>query len=216
MGLSVDINFPLQLIVNIAVVIVILKQYTNMQNKNGPMTTDDQYDKIIETCRSTFLKKTTDYGTSWRVYRIISVADQIYIKAKRIRNIQEGIAQKIDDDIKSEFAGILNYAIIGLIQLDINSDEPEELDVALVRDLYDQKAAMAKALMKDKNHDYGEAWREMSQQSFVDLSLSKILRIKQIIGNDGVTLVSEGVDANLFDILNYAVFGLILISEGKH
>ena len=216
MGFSVDSNFPLQLSVNIAVVIVFLKLYTNIQNKNGPMTTDDQYDKIIDACRNTFLKKTADYGTSWRVYRTISVADQIYIKAKRIRNIQEGIAQKIDDDIKSEFAGILNYAIIGLIQLEINNDDPEDLDVTIVKDLYDQKAAMAKALMKDKNHDYGEAWREMSQESFVDLSLAKVLRIKQIIGNKGVTLVSEGVDANLFDILNYAAFGLILIAEGKH
>ena len=216
MGLSVDINFPLQLSVNIAVVIVFLKLFTNMQNKNGPMTTDDQYDKIIDGCKHTFLKKTIDYGTSWRVYRTISVADQIYIKAKRIRNIQEGIAQKIDDDIKSEFAGILNYAIIGLIQLDINNDDPDELNVNTVEKLYDQQAAMAKALMKDKNHDYGEAWREMSQESFVDLSLAKVLRIKQIIGNKGVTLVSEGVDANLFDILNYAVFGLILIAEGKH
>ena len=216
MGFSVDSNFPLQLSVNIAVVIVFLKLYTNMQNKNGPMTTDDQYDKIIDACRNTFLKKTADYGTSWRVYRTISVADQIYIKAKRIRNIQEGIAQKIDDDIKSEFAGILNYAIIGLIQLEINNDDPEDLDVTIVKELYDQKAAMAKALMKDKNHDYGEAWREMSQESFVDLSLAKVLRIKQIIGNKGVTQVSEGVDANLFDILNYAAFGLILIVEGKH
>ena len=216
MGFSVDSNFPLQLSVNIAVVIVFLKLYTNIQNKNGPMTTDDQYDKIIDACRNTFLKKTADYGTSWRVYRTISVADQIYIKAKRIRNIQEGIAQKIDDDIKSEFAGILNYAIIGLIQLEINNDDPEDLDVTIVKELYDHKATMAKALMKDKNHDYGEAWREMSQESFVDLSLAKVLRIKQIIGNKGVTLVSEGVDANLFDILNYAVFGLILIDEGKH
>ena len=216
MGFSVDSNFPLQLSVNIAVVIVFLKLYTNIQNKNGPMTTDDQYDKIIDACRNTFLKKTADYGTSWRVYRTISVADQIYIKAKRIRNIQEGIAQKIDDDIKSEFAGILNYAIIGLIQLEINNDDPEDLDVTIVKELYDHKATMAKALMKDKNHDYGEAWREMSQESFVDLSLAKVLRIKQIIGNKGVTLVSEGVDANLFDILNYAVFGLILIDESKH
>ena len=154
MGFSVDSNFPLQLSVNIAVVIVFLKLYTNIQNKNGPMTTDDQYDKIIDACRNTFLKKTADYGTSWRVYRTISVADQIYIKAKRIRNIQEGIAQKIDDDIKSEFAGILNYAIIGLIQLEINNDDPEDLDVTIVKDLYDQKASMAKALMKNKNHFY--------------------------------------------------------------
>lgn len=187
-----------------------------MQNKNWPMTTDEQYDEIIASCKNTFLKKTADYGTSWRVYRIISVADQIYIKAKRIRNIQEGIVQKIDDDIKSEFSGILNYAIIGLIQLEINNDDPEDLDVHLVEKMYDNKAAMAKALMRDKNHDYGEAWREMSQQSFVDLSLSKILRIKQIVGNNGSTLISEGIDANFFDILNYAVFALILMGEGKH
>ncbi|MFN0083546.1 MAG: DUF1599 domain-containing protein [Ferruginibacter sp.] len=180
------------------------------------MTTDEQYDEIIASCKNTFLKKTLDYGTSWRVYRTISVADQIYIKAKRIRNIQEGIAQKIDDDIKSEFAGILNYAIIGLIQLEINNEDPEDLDVHVVERMYDRKAAMAKALMRDKNHDYGEAWRQMSQQSFVDLSLSKILRIKQIVGNDGITLISEGIDANFFDILNYAVFALILMAEGKH
>ena len=213
MGISVDINFPLQLSVNIAVVIVFLKLCTNMQNKNGPMTTDEQYDKIIDACRNTFLKKTADYGTSWRVYRIISVADQIYIKAKRIRNIQEGITQKIDDDIKSEFAGILNYAIIGLIQLAINNDEPEELDAAIVKELYDKKAAMAKVLMQNKNHDYGEAWREMSQESFVDLILAKILRIKQILLNKGKTLVSEGIDANYYDIINYAVFALITDGE---
>ena len=180
------------------------------------MNTEEQYDEIIAACRNTFLKKTKDYGTSWRVYRTISVADQIYIKAKRIRNLQEGITPKIEDTIKSEFAGILNYAIIGLIQLDINNDEPEELVVDIVKQLYDSKAAMAKLLMQNKNHDYGEAWREMSQESFVDLSLAKILRIKQIISNEGNTLISEGIDANFFDILNYAVFALILIGERKH
>jgi Nucleotide modification associated domain 1 len=174
-----------------------------------------QYDQIISDCKNTFLKKTTDYGTSWRVYRTISVADQIYIKAKRIRNIQEGIEQKIEDDIKSEFSGILNYCIIGLIQLEISSELPEELDVAVVTDLYNKKAEAAKQLMQNKNHDYGEAWREMSQESFVDLSLAKILRIKQIISNEGNTLISEGIDANFYDILNYAVFALILIAEGK-
>ena len=179
------------------------------------MNTDEQYDEIISTCRNTFLKKTKDYGTSWRVYRTISVADQIYIKAKRIRNLQEGIIPKIEDTIKSEFSGILNYAIIGLIQLDLNNDENEELSIDVVKKLYDGKAATARELMQNKNHDYGEAWREMSQQSFVDLSLAKILRIKQIIANDGSTLVSEGIDANFFDILNYAVFALILMGEGK-
>ncbi len=175
----------------------------------------EQYDSVIAVCRNTFIKKTKDYGTSWRVYRTLSVADQLYIKAKRIRNIQDGIAQKIGDDVKSEFEGIVNYSIIGLIQLEINSDEPEELDVEIVSTMYDKKVAIAKELMENKNHDYGEAWREMSQQSFVDLSLAKILRIKQIIANEGSTLISEGIDANFFDILNYAVFALILIGEGR-
>jgi hypothetical protein len=180
------------------------------------MNTTQQFDEVTAHCAATFLKKTKDYGTSWRVYRTISVADQIYIKLKRIANIQNGIEQKIDDDIKSEFEGILNYCIIGLIQLEINNDEPEELSLAATKAFYETKLAKAKNLMAQKNNDYGEAWREMSQQSFVDLSLAKILRIKQIIANNGKTLVSEGVDANFLDILNYAVFALILIQEGKH
>ncbi len=180
------------------------------------MTTNEQYDAVIAGCRNVFLQKTADYGTSWRVYRTISITDQIYIKAKRIRTIQEKKEQKIGDGIKSEFEGILNYAIIGLIQLTINNDEVEQLPVNEVAELYDHKVAEAKKLMQDKNHDYGEAWREMSQESFTDLILAKLLRIKQIIGNDGATLVSEGIDANYYDILNYAVFALILISEGKH
>ncbi len=177
------------------------------------MTTSEQYDRVITGCRETFIKKTRDYGTSWRVYRPISIADQIYIKAKRIRTIQEKKLQKIGDDVKSEFEGILNYAIIGLIQLEINNDEPEQLPVAEVEKFYESKVKEAKLLMQDKNHDYGEAWREMSQESFVDLILAKTLRIKQIISNEGKTLVSEGIDANYFDILNYSVFGLILIEE---
>jgi Nucleotide modification associated domain 1 len=175
-----------------------------------------QYDDVINTCREIFLKKTKDYGTSWRVYRILSVADQIYIKAKRIRNIQNGLVQKIGDDIKSEFTGMVNYAIIALIQLEINQEMPEELDTNVVMEIYDRKVNTAKKLMQDKNHDYGEAWREMSQESFVDLSLAKILRIKQIIANEGATIMSEGMDANFYDILNYAIFALILIGEGKH
>jgi len=177
--------------------------------------TDQQFDKAIQDCKKIFLHKTKDYGTSWRVYRTISIADQIYIKAKRIRTIQEKKLQKIGDGIKSEFEGILNYAVIGLIQLDINNDEPEQLPVAEVEKRYTGKIEAAKKLMQDKNHDYGEAWREMSQESFVDLVLAKILRIKQIISNEGATLVSEGIDANYFDILNYAVFALILMEEGK-
>ncbi|MGF2411163.1 MAG: DUF1599 domain-containing protein [Ferruginibacter sp.] len=175
-----------------------------------------QYDTAVQACKEIFLKKTKDYGTSWRVYRIISVADQIYIKAKRIRTIQEKGEQKIGDDIISEFKGILNYGIIGLIQLDIKDDEMEELAVETVEQLYNEKAAIAKKLMLDKNHDYGEAWREMSQESFVDLILAKILRIKQIVANKGKTIISEGIDANFYDIINYAVFGLILIEEEVH
>lgn len=180
------------------------------------MNTNEQYDEAIRACRDIFLKKTRDYGTSWRVYRTISVADQIYIKAKRIRTIQEKGARKVGDDVLSEFRGILNYAIIGLIQLGLHNDEVEDLPVEQVSNLYDEKAAAAKQLMNDKNHDYGEAWREMSQESFVDLILAKILRIKQILANEGKTLISEGIDANFYDILNYAVFGLILIGEGVH
>lgn len=174
------------------------------------VNTDLQYDHEVNKCREIFLKKTKDYGTSWRVYRTISIADQIYIKAKRIRNIQEKGIQKIDDDINGEFKGILNYAVIGLIQLDIHDDEIEELPLDETLKLYDEKILSAKKLMRNKNHDYGEAWREMSQQSFVDLILAKILRIKQIIQNEGKTLVSEGIESNFYDILNYAVFALIL------
>ncbi len=179
-------------------------------------TTNEQYDKAVLSCQQIFLNKTKDYGTSWRVYRIISVADQIYIKAKRIRTIQEKGQQKIEDDRISEFKGILNYGVIGLIQLGINNDEVEELPVDEVEKLYIEKIAIAKKLMQDKNHDYGEAWREMSQESFVDLTLAKILRIKQILKNDGQTISSEGIDANFYDIINYAIFALILIDEHVH
>ncbi len=177
------------------------------------VTTDTQYDNVISSCREIFIKKTKDYGTSWRVYRTISVADQLYIKAKRIRNIQENGVQKITDDIAEEFTGIVNYAIIGLIQLHINNDDVEELPLDIVSSLYDKNVAAAKRLMQNKNHDYGEAWRDMSQQSLTDLILSKVLRIKQIVQNNGETLISEGIDANYFDIINYAVFALIMLRE---
>ena len=179
------------------------------------MTTNDHYDKVITGCKQVFLKKTADYGTSWRVYRTISIADQIYIKARRIRTIQEKKEQRIGDGIKSEFEGILNYSVIGLIQLDLKDDEAEQLAVIQVEKLYDAQIETARKLMLDKNHDYGEAWREMSQESFVDLILAKLLRIKQIISNEGITVISEGIDANFYDILNYAVFALVLIDEGK-
>ena len=178
--------------------------------------TEVQYDQAVKGCRDIFLAKTADYGTSWRVYRTISVADQIYIKAMRVRTIQEKKVQKVGDDIRSEFRGMFNYAIIGLIQLDLPEDESTDLDTATVASLYDVRVAKARALMHDKNHDYGEAWREMSQESFADLILSKVLRIRSIVRNDGQTTASEGIDANYFDIMNYALFALILIEEGRH
>jgi hypothetical protein len=173
--------------------------------------TNKQYDTVIASCRDIYSKKTNDYGTAWRVLRTISIVDQIFIKAKRIRTIQENGLQKIGDDIASEFKGILNYAIIGNMQLAFGKEDDQELPMQKALALYDEQAAKAKGLMLDKNHDYGEAWRDMSQESFTDLILSKLLRIKQIISNDGKTIISEGIDANYYDIINYAAFALILI-----
>ncbi|MEP6683765.1 MAG: DUF1599 domain-containing protein [Parafilimonas sp.] len=180
------------------------------------MTTEQQFDNAIEDCKTIFLKKTNDYGTAWRVLRTISVVDQIFIKALRIRNIQSLSEQKVDDDIVSEFTGIINYSAIGLIQLRLNNSVVEELSVKQASDFYDKAILEAKNVLLNKNHDYGEAWREMSQESFVDLILMKLLRVRQILNNDGKTLISEGIDANYVDIINYAVFALILIDEGKH
>lgn len=180
------------------------------------MDTVQQYDIAVNQCREIFLKKTMDYGTSWRVLRTISIVDQIYIKAKRIRTIQETGLQEIEDDITSEFKGILNYAVVGLIQMELPEDATEELGVDTVQRLYDTVIHAARSLMEKKNHDYGEAWREMSQESYTDLILSKLLRIRQILANKGKTLISEGIDANYYDIINYAVFALIMIHEGRH
>lgn len=176
-------------------------------------TTNQQYDIAISSCKEIFLKKASDYGTAWRVLRTISIVDQIFIKAQRIRTIQEKKQQKVADDITAEFKGIINYAVIGLIQLALPADAPEELELQQVAALYDENVSTAKRLMQDKNHDYGEAWRSMSQESFVDLILMKLQRIRQILSNEGKTLVSEGIDANYHDILNYAVFALILMAE---
>jgi hypothetical protein len=178
-------------------------------------TTNLQYDQAIGTCKDIFMKKTKDYGTSWRCLRIISITDQIFIKAMRIRTIQEKKVNRVGDDIISEFKGIINYGIIGLIQLELGNAMVDELNPDRVAVLYDQKVDFAMRTMFDKNHDYGEAWRDMSQESFVDLIITKLSRIKQILANDGKTIISEGIDANFIDIINYAVFGLILIGEGK-
>lgn len=172
-----------------------------------------QYESVIEKCRAVFIAKTKDYGTAWRVLRTISVIDQIYIKAYRIRTVQEKGKQKVEDDIPGEFIGIINYAIIGNIQLQLPEEAPEELPWKEAAHLYDRQAEAARMLMQNKNHDYGEAWRDMSQESFVDLILMKLQRIRQIVANEGKTLVSEGIDANFFDIVNYAVFAMILMQE---
>lgn len=180
------------------------------------MNTIFQYEQEAKICKEIFIKKVHDYGTSWRVLRMISIADQIYIKAQRIRNIQQIKQQKIADNIADEFKGIVNYAVIALIQIDKGTYIVEDLSADEAEKLYDEKIALAKTLMLNKNHDYGEAWREMSQESFADLVLVKLLRIKQILANDGRTLISEGIEANFTDIINYSIFALILIAEGKH
>ena len=178
--------------------------------------TSKQFDLAIASCKDIFIKKTKDYGTAWRVLRIISVVDQIFIKALRIRTIQDIGSQKVGDDINSEFKGIINYSVIGLIQLQLGDPKVEELPVIQVQDLYAKYVSFAKSTMLDKNHDYGEAWRDMSQESYADLILMKLMRIRQILNNDGKTLISEGIDANFVDILNCSVFALIQIQEGKH
>ncbi len=175
-----------------------------------------QYENAVNSCREIFLKKTADYGTSWRVLRMISILDQIYIKAKRIRTIQEVGSQRVGEDIRGEFQAIVNYGLIGLIQLELKTDASEDLGVEKTAGLYNGKIHFVKKIMENKNHDYGEAWREMSQESFADLILMKLQRMRQILANDGKTLISEGVDANLTDIVNYAIFALIGISEGRH
>lgn len=178
--------------------------------------TIQQYEAAIQSCRDIFIKKTKDYGTAWRVLRPISIVDQIFIKAQRIRTIQEKKTQRVGDDIASEFKGMVNYGIIGLVQLELNNSAMEDMPVAEVERQYTEKAAFVQATMLDKNHDYGEAWREMSQESFADLILMKLMRMRQIMANDGKTLISEGLDANYVDIINYSAFALILIAEGKH
>lgn len=186
-----------------------------MPDSTTMTNTDQQYDQVINLCKDIFLKKAKDYGTAWRVLRTISIVDQIFIKAQRIRTIQEKGYQRVADDIGAEFKGIINYAVIGLIQLEMPGGAPEELPVDEVSSLYDRYVKNAKRLMQDKNHDYGEAWRSMSQESFVDLILMKLQRIRQILANEGKTIISEGIDANYDDIINYAVFALILQSESR-
>ena len=175
-----------------------------------------QYEIAVNGCRDIFLNKTADYGNSWSLIRMISILVQFFIKAKRIRTIQELGAQRVGEDIHGEFQAIVNYGIIGLIQIHLKNEVTEDLELVRTTALYDEKIKFVKKIMENKNHDYGEAWREMSQESFTDLILMKLQRMRQILANDGRTLISEGIDANLTDIINYAIFALIGISEGRH
>jgi hypothetical protein len=172
-----------------------------------------QYHQIISKSRKIFIDKNSDYGSSWRVLRIISLVDQINIKAQRIRNLQNNINNKIAEGQTAEFYGIINYSIMGLIQLEKGVVDEPDLDSKQIIDLYDKSVNETFELMLDKNHDYGEAWREMEVISLTDLIIQKIYRMKSILKNDGKTNVSEGIDANFQDILNYSVFAQILLKE---
>lgn len=174
--------------------------------------TDKQYDEVVQYCREIFLKKNNDYGTSWKILRSSSVTDQIFIKASRLRSIEEKGEQKVQENIFDEYAGIVNYCIMGLMILQ-GSETLEGQNMQELLEGYDQEVHACKQLMQQKNHDYGEAWREMRIKTYTDLILSKLLRIRQIEDNQGKTLISEGIASNYQDILNYAVFALIRLKE---
>ncbi len=177
--------------------------------------TSKQFDSSTAECKDIFMTKMKDYGTAWRILRTPSLTDQIYIKANRIRSIEEKGTSKVKEGVKPEFIGIINYSIMALIQLELGVAEKEKMEVKIVEELYDKYLAEAKSLMMDKNHDYGEAWRNMRISSLTDIILMKLLRVKQIEDNDGKTYISEGLDANYFDIINYSVFALIKLHEAQ-
>jgi hypothetical protein len=184
------------------------QRYTEMSN------TSQEYDKVIAICRQLYINKMKDYGSAWRILRLPSLTDQIFIKAQRIRSLQQNDVRKVDEDESGEFIGIINYSIMALIQLDLGVVEQPDLDLVKATELFDAKVALTKSLMEAKNHDYGEAWREMRVSSLTDLILQKLLRVKQIEDNQGKTIVSEGIDANYQDMINYSVFALILMKFG--
>ena len=173
-------------------------------------STSQQYDSVIKICRTLFFNKMQDYGSAWRILRLPSLTDQIFIKAQRIRGLQENEVQKVDEDENGEFIGIINYSIMALIQIELGVADQPDIKTEKATQLYDAKIRETKDLMENKNHDYGEAWREMRVSSLTDLILQKLLRVKQIEDNKGKTIVSEGIEANYQDMINYAVFALIL------
>ncbi len=173
-----------------------------------------QYDEIIAKCQSIFEKKNHDYGPSWRIMRVSSIIDQIFIKATRIRTLEEKGTQMIDEGVESEWMGIINYCVMGLIQLDLNLEGKNLAENVLV-ELYEKKVLETKNLMLQKNHDYGEIWRNMLVSTFTDMLLMRVNRMHQILGNGGKTLASEGVESNLMDMINYSVFALIQLGESE-
>ena len=177
------------------------------------MTTENEFDLVIENCLEIFSKKMSDYGSAWRILRLTSLTDQIYIKAQRIRSLQINKSKKINEDEISEFIGIINYSVMALIQIDLGVADEPDLNIKMAAKKYKDQIYIVKNLMNDKNHDYSEAWREMRISSLTDLIIQKLLRIKQIEDNSGQTLISEGIDANYQDIINYSVFAIILSNE---
>jgi len=175
--------------------------------------TSIQYDEVIGTCRDLFIKKMKDYGSAWRILRLPSLTDQIFIKAQRIRSLQENAVRKVDEGEVPEFIGIINYSIMALVQIEKGIVDQPDLEVEEATALYDKHISITKELMMNKNHDYGEAWRDMRVSSLTDLIIQKLLRVKQIEDNKGKTLVSEGIDANYQDMINYAVFAMIHLGE---
>lgn len=172
-----------------------------------------QYDDIMDKCLTVFRQKQQDYGTSWRIFRPSSLTDQLFIKAKRLRSIEEKGQQLVNDPVEGEYMGLINYSILAIIQLGLSEEDPLDLPTNTVIQLYQQEIALTRALLEQKNHDYGEVWRELRLSSITDLILAKLLRIKQIEDNDGITVASEGRVGNYRDIINYAVFALILLQE---
>ena len=175
--------------------------------------TSKEYDAVVQVCQDLFSKKMKDYGCAWRILRLPSLTDQIFIKAQRIRGLQQNAIQKVEEGAASEFVGIINYCVMALIQIEKGVVEQPDLSFEEAVALYEDKIVVTKQLMLDKNHDYGEAWRDMRVSSLTDLILQKLLRVKQIEDNAGHTLVSEGIDANYQDMINYAIFALIHLNE---
>jgi len=192
-----------------------MSQKYNFRQNITDMNTEKEFHEVAERCRALFNNKLKDYGPSWRILRLPSLTDQIYIKANRIRSIQTKASRLVDEGIEPEFVGILNYAAIAIVQLRLGVTDKVDIDNKKADELYAKVVDEAFDLMTRKNHDYDEAWRQMRISSMTDLILVKLLRIKQIEDNNGVTLVSEGLEANYYDIINYAAFCLILIGEGK-